>query len=79
MAPPGGLSEARRTREEAVRRRSARRAQTVGLFDGSSLGKIEIHGPDALEFLDHFYINDLTTLKPHRVRYASCCGSPVHL
>jgi sarcosine oxidase subunit alpha len=32
-------------------------------------GKSEIHGPDALEFSDQFYINDLTTLKPHHIRY----------
>jgi sarcosine oxidase, subunit alpha len=57
------------TREEAVRREARAVRNAVGLFDGSSLGKIEIHGPDALEFLDHFYINDLTTLKPQRVRY----------
>lgn len=41
----------------------------VGLLDYSPLGKIEIHGPDALEFLNRFYINDLTTLKPGRARY----------
>jgi sarcosine oxidase subunit alpha len=40
-----------------------------GLFDGSPLGKFEIHGPDALTFLDRIYINDLTTLKPCRARY----------
>jgi sarcosine oxidase subunit alpha len=57
------------TREAAVRREARAVRTAVGIFDGSSLGKIEIHGPDALEFLDRFYINDLTTLKPHRVRY----------
>ena len=57
------------TREEAVRREARAVRTTGGLFDSSSLGKIEIHGPDALSFADRFYINDLTTLKPHRVRY----------
>jgi sarcosine oxidase, subunit alpha len=42
----------------------------VGLFDGSPLGKIEVHGPDALEFLDHFYVSNLSTLKPYRARYS---------
>jgi sarcosine oxidase subunit alpha len=56
-------------REQAVRREALAVRAAVGLFDGSSLGKIEILGPDALTFLDRFYINDLTTLKPHRVRY----------
>ena len=41
----------------------------AGLLDSSCLGKIEIHGPDALDFIDRFYINDLTTLKSHRARY----------
>jgi sarcosine oxidase subunit alpha len=57
------------SREQAVRREAHAVRTAVGLFDGSSLGKIEIHGPDALIFLDRFYINDLTTLKPWRVRY----------
>ena len=57
------------SREEAVRREALVVRTGVGLFDGSSLGKIEIHGPDALTFLDRFYINDLRTLKPLRVRY----------
>jgi sarcosine oxidase, subunit alpha len=57
------------SREEAFRREAAAVRTAAGLFDGSSLGKIEIHGPDAREFLDRFYINDLTTLKPLRARY----------
>jgi sarcosine oxidase, subunit alpha len=56
-------------REQAARREALAVRTAAGLLDGSSLGKIEIHGPDALEFLDRFYINDLTTLKPLRARY----------
>ena len=41
----------------------------VGLYDASPLGKIELVGPDALEFADRFYINNLATLKPGRARY----------
>jgi sarcosine oxidase subunit alpha len=57
------------TRLEAVRRESRAVRTAAGLFDASPLGKIEIHGPDALNFLDRFYINDLTTLHPGRARY----------
>lgn len=57
------------TRAQATRREMRSVRTAAGLFDGSPLGKIEIHGPDALEFLDRFYINDLTTLKPYRARY----------
>jgi sarcosine oxidase subunit alpha len=41
----------------------------VGLYDASPLGKIELIGPDALQFADRFYINNLMTLKADRVRY----------
>jgi sarcosine oxidase subunit alpha len=57
------------TREQAAFREAHAVRATCGLFDGSSLGKIEIQGPDALEFLDRFYINNLKTLTPGRVRY----------
>jgi sarcosine oxidase subunit alpha len=57
------------TRERACRREAEVVREHVGLFDASPLGKFEVHGPDALEFLDRFYVNDLTTLKPMRARY----------
>lgn len=41
----------------------------AGLFDGSPLGKLEVSGPDALEFLDRLYVNSLRSLSPGRVRY----------
>ena len=43
--------------------------RSVGLFDGSPLGKIEVRGPDAARFLDRIYINNVLTLKPGGVRY----------
>ncbi|HTU52811.1 MAG TPA: sarcosine oxidase subunit alpha family protein [Acetobacteraceae bacterium] len=41
----------------------------VGIFDASTLGKIEIVGPDAAEFLNRMYVNAWTKLKPGRLRY----------
>ena len=41
----------------------------VGLLDASTLGKIEIKGPDAAEFLDRMYTNMFSTLKVGRCRY----------
>ncbi len=41
----------------------------VGVFDASTLGKIEVVGPDAAEFLDRMYVNAFKTLKPGRCRY----------
>jgi sarcosine oxidase subunit alpha len=57
------------TREQAVHREVRMIRQSVGIYDGSSLGKIELKGPDALAFADRFYINNLASLKAGRARY----------
>ncbi len=41
----------------------------VGICDVSTLGKIEICGPDAATFLDFVYTNTMSTLKVGKVRY----------
>ncbi len=41
----------------------------VGLLDASTLGKIEIKGPDAAEFLDRIYTNMFSSLKVGKCRY----------
>jgi sarcosine oxidase subunit alpha len=41
----------------------------VGLFDASTLGKIEVVGPDAAEFLNRIYTNRLDILRPGQARY----------
>lgn len=41
----------------------------VGVCDVSTLGKIDIQGPDAAAFVDLLYTNRMSTLKPGRVRY----------
>ncbi|MGS4944001.1 sarcosine oxidase subunit alpha family protein [Meridianimarinicoccus sp. RP-17] len=41
----------------------------VGLCDVTTLGKIDVQGPDAAAFLDRVYANTMSTLKPGRVRY----------
>ena len=41
----------------------------VGIFDASTLGKIEVVGPDAAEFLNRLYTNAWTKLEPGRCRY----------
>jgi sarcosine oxidase subunit alpha len=50
--------------EEATRVRA-----TGGIADASTLGKIEINGPDAAAFLDHVYMTKASTLKVGRSRY----------
>ena len=41
----------------------------VGFCDVSTLGKIELHGPDAGAFLDRLYINTFSNLAVGRARY----------
>ena len=41
----------------------------AGMLDASTLGKIEIKGPDAAAFLDRMYTNTFSTLKVGRCRY----------
>lgn len=54
---------------KAVDRECLAVRQGVGIFDASTLGKIEIVGPDAAEFLNRMYVNSWTKLKPGRLRY----------
>ncbi len=41
----------------------------VGVIDVSTLGKLLVAGPDAVEFLERLYPNRYADLKPGRVRY----------
>ncbi|CAN7384847.1 sarcosine oxidase subunit alpha [Rhizobium sp. LjRoot30] len=57
------------TMHEAVNRECKTVRTTAGLFDASTLGKIEVVGPDAATFLNLLYTNAWDTLKPGRCRY----------
>ncbi len=57
-------------RHAAVLRECRTVRTKVGIFDASTLGKIEVVGPDALEFLARMYVNSLNGLKAGRCRYA---------
>jgi sarcosine oxidase subunit alpha len=57
------------TQQAAAREEACRARQSVALFDGSTLGKIEVIGPQAAEFLDFIYYNTMSTLRPGRCRY----------
>ncbi|MEP1514894.1 MAG: glycine cleavage T C-terminal barrel domain-containing protein, partial [Nitratireductor sp.] len=54
---------------EAVNRECATVRQTAGLFDASTLGKIEVVGPDAAAFMELLYTNPWQKLEPGRCRY----------
>jgi sarcosine oxidase subunit alpha len=53
----------------AVARECRAVRSSVGLFDASTLGKIEVVGPDAAEFMNRLYTNPWTKLEPGRCRY----------
>jgi sarcosine oxidase, subunit alpha len=53
----------------AVARECGQVRKGAGLFDASTLGKIEIVGPDAAEFMNRLYTNTWTKLEPGRCRY----------
>lgn len=55
--------------QEAVAREVLAVRGAVGLFDASPLGKIEVKGPDAAEFLQRIYVNGVRNLKVGRCRY----------
>ena len=62
--PRNGESEQQAILREAVAARTS-----VVIFDGSPLGKFEVYGPDAADFLNRIYINNVTSLKTGRARY----------
>ncbi|MEO9341177.1 sarcosine oxidase subunit alpha [Mesorhizobium sp. SB112] len=53
----------------AVDRECATVRKTAGLFDASTLGKIEVVGPDAAKFMELLYTNPWEKLEPGRCRY----------
>lgn len=58
------------TMDEAVLRECATVRRAVGMFDASTLGKIEVVGPDAAAFLDFIYAGKPSSLGEGRCRYA---------
>jgi sarcosine oxidase subunit alpha len=60
--------------EAAVLRECAATRESVGIMDGSTLGKIDVQGPDAAELLDRLYTNLMSSLKVGSVRYGVMCG-----
>jgi sarcosine oxidase, subunit alpha len=53
----------------AVNRECVSVRRSLGIFDASTLGKIEVVGPDAAEFLNRMYTNPWKALEPGRCRY----------
>lgn len=62
------------TMAQAVARECRATRQAIGISDASTLGKIEVVGPDAATFLDRFYTNPLLKLPVGRCRYVLALG-----
>jgi len=59
---------------QAVARECKATRQSLGMFDASTLGKIEVVGPDAAEFMNRMYTNPWTKLGVGRCRYGLLLG-----
>ena len=60
-------------RHAATQRECAAVRNGVGIFDGSTLGKIDVQGADAAAFLDRMYATRLSTLGVGKCRYVVLC------
>ncbi|MFZ1480280.1 MAG: glycine cleavage T C-terminal barrel domain-containing protein, partial [Paracoccaceae bacterium] len=58
----------------AVNRECRATRQAIGIFDASTLGKIEVSGPDAVEFMNRMYTNPWAKLAPGKCRYGLLLG-----
>ncbi|MCQ4043348.1 sarcosine oxidase subunit delta family protein [Streptantibioticus rubrisoli] len=57
----------------AVARECRAAREGVAFMDASTLGKIDVQGPDAGVFLDRLYTNMMSTLKVGMIRYGVMC------
>ena len=61
------------TMDAAVLRECAAVRESVGMMDATTLGKIEMRGADAGEFLNRIYTNAFKKLAPGSARYGVMC------
>ncbi len=66
---PGYYPGPGETFQQAVNREATAVRTGVGVYDGSPLGKYEIRGPDAGQFIDMLYTNDFSSLGQGKGRY----------
>ncbi|HZB23796.1 MAG TPA: 2Fe-2S iron-sulfur cluster-binding protein [Gaiellaceae bacterium] len=59
--------------DAAVRRECAAARESVAKMDASTLGKIDVQGSDAVEFLNRMYTNAFDSLAVGMCRYAVMC------
>lgn len=47
--------------------------ENVGVFDVSHMGEVEVHGAQALEFIQHLAVNDASKLEYGKAQYSAMC------
>ncbi|MGB0958314.1 MAG: sarcosine oxidase subunit alpha, partial [Litorivicinus sp.] len=62
------------TMHQAVNREARAVRDSVGILDASTLGKIDVQGPDAREFMGRVYTNAWAKLGVGKCRYGLMCG-----
>ncbi|MGQ0641142.1 MAG: glycine cleavage T C-terminal barrel domain-containing protein [Gemmatimonadaceae bacterium] len=70
---PSRYPRAHESQRETLRRESLAVRAGVGIVDVSTLGKIDVRGPDATWFLDQLYANDVSRIAVGRARYSILC------
>lgn len=70
---PRTVNGKQETMHEAVARECRAVREKVGILDASTLGKIDIQGPDAREFLGRVYTNKWEKLAVGKCRYGLMC------
>ena len=73
-ARPGTIRARARSMHDAVNREVKATRTGVGILDASTLGKIDIQGPDAVELLNWVYCNAWSNLEIGRCRYGFMLG-----
>jgi sarcosine oxidase subunit alpha len=58
---------------DAVRRECRAARTAVAVMDVSTLGKLDVRGPDAVWFLDQLYANAISTIPVGKARYSVMC------
>ncbi len=60
--------------QEAVARECLATRASVGIMDASTLGKIDVKGPDAVEFLERMYTHNIAKMHVGRCAYGILLG-----
>jgi sarcosine oxidase, subunit alpha len=62
-----------RSREESIKDEARRVRSAVGIIDVGTLGKLDVRGPQAAEFLERVYTGRYARMKVGSTRYAVMC------